>query len=166
MKMTFQPKKRSRAKVHGFRARMSSAGGRKVLQARRAKGRKRLSAQAACLWPFSLSMFGLKKNSDFVAVYHSGKSYANKYLIMYAMKNGTDSVRIGISVSKKVGNSVVRHRVTRLLRESFRLNREHMDSGLDIIVVARAAAKDSDHKKMESAYRHLCGLHNIIKESK
>ncbi|MCR4792210.1 MAG: 50S ribosomal protein L34 [Lachnospiraceae bacterium] len=44
MKMTFQPKKKSYAKVHGFRARMSSAGGRKVLQSRRAKGRKKLSA--------------------------------------------------------------------------------------------------------------------------
>ena len=44
MTMTFQPKKRQRAKVHGFRARMSSAGGRKVLAARRAKGRARLSA--------------------------------------------------------------------------------------------------------------------------
>ena len=43
MKMTFQPKKKSHAKVHGFRARMSSAGGRKVLQSRRAKGRKKLS---------------------------------------------------------------------------------------------------------------------------
>ena len=108
----------------------------------------------------------IKKNSDFQIVYKKGRSYANKLLVMYVYEAGGDQIRIGISVSKKVGNSVVRHRVTRLLRESFRLNREHMDSGLDIIVVARAAAKDSDYKKMESAYRHLCGLHNIIKESK
>ena len=44
MKMTFQPKKRQRARVHGFRSRKSTAGGRKVLAARRLKGRKKLSA--------------------------------------------------------------------------------------------------------------------------
>ena len=74
--------------------------------------------------------------------------------------------RIGISVSKKVGNSVVRHRVTRLVRECFRLNQKYLTSGLDIVVVARVAAGVSDYKKVEGAYLHLCGLHNIIKESK
>ncbi|MCI8518223.1 MAG: ribonuclease P protein component [Hungatella sp.] len=108
----------------------------------------------------------IKKNSDFQIVYKKGRSYANKLLVMYVYEAGGDQIRIGISVSKKVGNSVVRHRVTRLLRESFRLHREQTDSGLDIVVVARAAAKDSDYKKIESAYRHLCGLHNILRESK
>ena len=108
----------------------------------------------------------IKKNSDFQIVYKNGTSYANRLLIMYVYQRDRDESRIGISVSKKVGNSVVRHHVTRLIRESFRLNREQTDSGLDIVVVARAAAKDSDYKKIESAYRHLCGLHNIMKESK
>lgn len=104
----------------------------------------------------------IKKNSDFQKVYRTGKSYANRLLIMYVRRTEEDGTRIGISVSKKVGNSVVRHRITRLVRESFRLNQSRMKHGLDIVVVARAAAKESDFKNIESAYLHLCGLHNIL----
>lgn len=105
----------------------------------------------------------IKKNADFQKVYRTGKSYANKLLIMYVMKTGEERPsRIGISVSKKVGNSVVRHHVTRLVRESFRLNENKVKTGLDIVVVARAAAKEAEFKKIESAYLHLCGLHNIL----
>ena len=64
----------------------------------------------------------LKKNHQFQFVYKNGKSYANKYLVMYVEENGTGRNRIGISVSRKVGNSVVRHRITRLVRESYRLH--------------------------------------------
>ena len=67
----------------------------------------------------------LKKNRDFQTVYNKGKSLANSYLVMYVMDNGLEKNRLGISVSKKVGNSVVRHRLTRLIRESYRLSEEH-----------------------------------------
>ena len=62
----------------------------------------------------------LKKNTQFQTVYSSGKSYGNKLFVMYVLKNGTEGNRLGISVSKKVGNSVVRHRVKRLVRENYR----------------------------------------------
>ncbi len=108
----------------------------------------------------------IKKNSEFQKIYKNGASYANKLLIMYVKAGEKPDTRIGISVSRKVGNSVVRHRVTRMIREIFRLHKEETDSGLDIIVVARQAARDSDYKKLEGAYLHLCGLHNIRKELK
>lgn len=108
----------------------------------------------------------LKKNRDFQIVYKTGKSYANKYLVMYVLENGRQDTRIGISASKKIGNSVVRHRFARLIRECFRINKDMLKDGVDIIVVARAAAKDNKFDKIESAFLHLCGLHNIFKESK
>lgn len=106
----------------------------------------------------------IKKNRDFQEVYQTGKSYANKLLVMYVKKTDRPETRIRISVSKKVGNSVVRHHITRLLRESFRLHEDMTETGLDIVVVARAAAKEESYKTIESAYLHLCGLHNILKK--
>ena len=104
----------------------------------------------------------IKKNYEFLNVYHHGKSYANKYLVMYVLKNDTDLVRFGITVSKKVGNSVVRHRVTRLIRESIRLNEEQFARGYDIVVVARNTAKDKKYQDIESALLHLGKIHKIV----
>ena len=59
---------------------------------------------------------GLKKNIDFGKVYRKGKSRANRQLVLYILSNGTDKNRLGISVSKKVGNSVRRNRARRLMR--------------------------------------------------
>ena len=108
----------------------------------------------------------LKKTKDFQNVYRRGKSYANRYLVMYVLSNQTEGNRLGISVSKKVGNSVIRHHLTRLIRESYRLHEDMFNSGLDIVVVARSTAKDISYHEVESALLHLGGLHNIISKEK
>ena len=105
----------------------------------------------------------LKRSADFQRVYKEGKSYANRYLVMYVMDNQTERNRLGISVSKKVGNSVVRHRVTRLIRESYRLQEDIFNSGLDMVVIARNSAKDKSCQEIESALLHLGKLHGILK---
>ncbi len=106
----------------------------------------------------------LRKSILFTQVYTKGKSYANKYLVMYVLPNSVDNNRIGISVSKKVGNSVVRHRVTRLIRESYRLNEKFFDTSFDIVIVARVGAKGRTFDEIESALMHVGKLHNIVKE--
>ena len=80
---------------------------------------------------------------------------------MYVMENNREKNRLGISVSKKVGNSVVRHRVTRLIRESYRLQEEYFLCGYDIVVVVRVNAKNSSFADMKSALIHLGKLHKI-----
>ena len=96
-------------------------------------------------------MESIRKNEDFRTCYKFGKSYANKYLVVYIRKNGTDQNRIGISVSKKVGNSVVRHRIKRLVHESYRLHEKEFDSGSDIAVVGRRSADGASYYEIERA---------------
>ena len=103
----------------------------------------------------------LKKYSDFQTVYQEGKSCANRYLVLYVKENGLKKNRLGISVSKKVGNSIVRHRITRLVRESYRLHEDMFNSGLDMVVIARVNAKDKGYKEISSALLHL-GKHQGV----
>ncbi|MCR5272485.1 MAG: ribonuclease P protein component [Lachnospiraceae bacterium] len=104
----------------------------------------------------------LRKNNDFKNVYNKGKSHSNKNLVMYVLENGSEKNRIGISVSKKVGNSVVRHHLKRLVRENYRLHEEMFNNGLDIVVIARVNAKDASFFDIKKALLHLGNLHGII----
>ena len=105
----------------------------------------------------------LQKNRDFQLIYDCGNSYANKYLVMFIKYNNSQTNRLGISVSKKVGNSVIRHRVKRLIKESYRLQEEMFNSGLDIVIIARVTAKEISYKEIESAVLHLGRLHKIMR---
>lgn len=106
----------------------------------------------------------LKKNKDFQLIYKEGKSCANRYLVLYVRENGLAGNRLGISISKKVGNSVVRHRIARLIRESYRLQEDMFNSGLDMVVIARVNAKGKSFKELSSALIHLGKLQGVIKK--
>ena len=82
---------------------------------------------------------------------------------MYTLKNDSDRNRLGISVSKKVGNSVVRHHITRLLRESVRKNDALVKEGNRIIIVARKDVKNKNFKEVDGAVFHLLKIHGILK---
>ena len=79
-------------------------------------------------------------------------------------ENGLEKNRLGVSVSKKVGNSIVRHRITRLIRESYRLHEDMFNSGLDMVVIARVSAKDREMREIESALLHLGKLQGVLKK--
>ena len=106
----------------------------------------------------------IKKNFQFRFVYNKGKSLANRLLVMYVVKNKkyTDTNRLGISVSKKVGKSVVRSRVTRLIKESYRLSEEDIKQGYDIVVIARVSANGAYYKEINKALLSLLKKHDLL----
>jgi ribonuclease P protein component len=105
----------------------------------------------------------MKKTEEFRRCYENGKSYANKYIVLYVWKNGGSNNKVGISCSKKIGNSVVRHRFARLVREAYRLHEDIFNSGLDIVVVARACAGDASFFDVEESLLTLAGKARITK---
>ncbi len=105
----------------------------------------------------------IKKNTDFKRVYNHKKSKANTFLVIYKMKNDYDYSRLGISVSKKVGNAIIRNKTRRRLKEIFRLNEHKIKQSYDIIVIVRIRAKDITYKDLEKNFIYLLKKSNLLK---
>lgn len=115
-------------------------------------------------------VYRVKKNIEFRITYRRGRSYANDLLVLYVLKNrknkdkqGKQYNRIGISVSKKVGNSVVRSRCKRLITESYRIKLPNIKEGHDFVFVARTKLKGKTYKEVDKAVDNLlkkAGLYN------
>ncbi|WP_297521756.1 ribonuclease P protein component [uncultured Clostridium sp.] len=109
-----------------------------------------------------MSIEALRKNREFRLVYRRGESLSNRLLVLYIFKNrknrnekNSPYNKVGISVSKKVGKSVVRSRVKRLILESYRLNCETLKEGHDFIFIARNPIAGKSYKEVENAAVHL-----------
>ena len=108
----------------------------------------------------------IKKNCEFRDIYEKGRTRADRNLVLYIRPRSAGETRIGISASKKIGNSVVRHRVTRLLREVFRLHRSELSVPCDLVFVVRKDGAMQGYHAMEASFLKLCRAQGILEEEK
>jgi len=98
----------------------------------------------------------LKKNWEFKRVYRYGRTVVSKNIVLYYCPNGSESNRIGFSISKKVGGSVIRNRIKRFFKEAF-LNLEHkLKKGYDVILIARKPSADLNFHEALRELTKLC----------
>lgn len=108
----------------------------------------------------------IRKNAEFRAVYRRGKSFSNNLLVLYVFRNNKGTNRIGISVSKKVGKSVIRSRVKRLISESYRLSKAYIKISYDFVVIARNPANDKSYEEINKALKNLFKKAGLIIDEK
>ena len=105
----------------------------------------------------------LSRSAEFERVYRQGRSKGNRFLVVYTFprepESGDDGPRLGLSVSKRVGGSVERSRVKRVLREAFEAERRSLSAAADYVLVARPALRELDEREgLEGVRRALAEL--------
>lgn len=111
--------------------------------------------------------YRLAKREDFNKVYRNGKSMANQQFVLYYLPQpNQEEFRLGVSVSKKVGNAVVRNRLRRMMKEIVRLHKDKMTPHYDYILIARKPASELDYQTMEKSIFHVIRKAMVHKKGK
>ena len=106
----------------------------------------------------------LKLNHVFRRLYAKGSSVANRYLVVYCRRNGSQENRVGITVSKKLGCAVVRNRARRRLRECYRIHEAQLRPGYDIVIVARTRCVDAPFSRLEGSFLAAAGTLGLLRD--
>jgi len=107
----------------------------------------------------------LRKNEHFQAVFQRGTSAANKQFVLYsARQEGQAAFRAGISVSKKIGNAVIRNRVKRLIREAVARLEYAIPKGVDLVIIARPGVESMSLENIEQSLLHVMKRAKVIKQ--
>ncbi len=108
----------------------------------------------------------LKKNEEFQVVFQQGKSSANKQFVVYVLqKEDQTKFRAGISVSKKIGNAVMRNRVKRLIREALTELEDQIVDSIDFVIIARPPTTEMTYDMFKGSLLHVMKRANIINKS-
>lgn len=110
-----------------------------------------------------MSTVTLNRNCDFRRLYYKGKSYTNPALVIYVMPNGAGICRIGITVSKKIGNAVERNRCKRIIRAAYRQVFPQINGNFDFVFVARSKTKYLKSTQLEPILTELLQKAGAIK---
>ncbi len=107
----------------------------------------------------------IKKNEDFQKVFKKGKSFANRQFVVYCMrKEDQQAFRIGLSVSKKIGNAVTRNQIKRYIRQTFLELKDEVRQDMDYVIIARHQAATLDFHETKKSLEHVLKIAKIIKK--
>ena len=110
-------------------------------------------------------MFELNRSEilrDFKLVHAKGKSFANREMVLYVLREEEIAGKVGFAAGKKLGNAVIRNRVKRLLRESYRLNKNKISKDYALILVGRKSLVEANVDVAIKAFLELCGRAKIL----
>ena len=108
------------------------------------------------------STISIKENREFSYLYRRGEVITSDCLVLYFRKNRLKINRLGITASKKVGKAVIRNRVRRRIKESYRFIEDRIPLGYDFIIVARSTAAEADYRKILSALQFMLKKAGLI----
>ena len=108
--------------------------------------------------------FRVKREKDFKAIFKEGTSFANRKFVIYQLENQQNHFRVGLSVSKKLGNAVIRNQIKRRIRHILLSVREHLADNIDFVVIARKGVEGLDYAEMEKNLLHVLKLSKIYQE--